>query len=201
MSMSVLEVLFYLILSYLLGAIPFGLLTGKLMGKDIRRSGSGNIGATNTFRTAGPVAGIITLLLDALKGALPVLLFPALLVYDGVSPENLAVMVGVSAFIGHVWPVFLRFRGGKGVATALGVLLALAPYAVLTAALLSVIIILLTRIVSLGSLMGIIIFLVSYTFFYSDPWIFAGAFFISLVIIIRHRGNIQRLMKGTENRL
>lgn len=199
--MAVVEICFYIVIAYLLGAIPVGLLIGIILGKDIRKSGSGNIGATNTFRTVGPLAGIVTLLLDGLKGAVPVLLFPALLRYSGIAPETTGVLFGIAAFCGHVWPVYLRFKGGKGVATALGVLLALAPYAVLTAFAAAVLTIALSRMVSLGSLLGTIVFLSSYWLYYSDPQIYSGAVFIAFIIIIRHKANIQRLLKGKENRL
>ena len=116
-----------LIGAYLLGSIPTGLLLGKAWGIDVRNEGSGNIGATNLYRTVGRKVGIMTLIGDCLKGLIPVLL-----VKYFALPAEYAAWVGLAAFCGHVFSVFLRFKGGKGVATALGVFLALSPWAVMS---------------------------------------------------------------------
>jgi len=135
-------------LAYLLGSIPFGLVLTKIFGgADIRKSGSGNIGATNVARVVGPAAGILTLLLDAAKGAAAVWL-------AGHFAEHRAapmMLAGVAALVGHCFPVWLKFKGGKGVATALGVFAMLAPLAVLAAAVFFFVVVLLWRYVSLGS--------------------------------------------------
>ena len=114
------------VVAYLIGSIPVGILLSKLKGKDPRQVGSGNIGATNVMRTAGKALGVITLLGDILKGFLPVMFA----LREGF-PEYLVVVAGFAAFIGHLFPLFLGFKGGKGVATAVGVYLALSPFAVL----------------------------------------------------------------------
>src|SRR5271165_6942050 len=135
--------------AYLLGSIPFGLLLGKLFGAaDIRKAGSGNIGATNVARVAGPLAGVLTLLLDAAKGALAVLLAARL-----TNDSALWMMIaGLCALVGHCFPIWLGFRGGKGVATAAGVFLVLCPLAFVGAAILFFLVVLYWRFVSLGSM-------------------------------------------------
>ena len=140
------------VLGYLAGCVPSGLLLGRRAGIDVRRSGSGNIGATNVARSAGAVLGLATLVADAAKGALPVLLARAL---DG--RPAVATAAGVAAFLGHVFPVTLRFAGGKGVATALGVLLVISPLAVVCALGVFVVAFLLARYVSLASVLAAIV--------------------------------------------
>ena len=133
--------------AYLIGSIPTGLLLGKAYGIDVRKEGSGNIGATNLYRTVGRKVGIITLIGDCLKGLLPVVL-----VKFSTLPPEFAAWVGLAAFCGHVFSVFLKFKGGKGVATALGVFLALAPLATAIAIALFAGLMFLWRYVSLGSI-------------------------------------------------
>jgi len=135
--------------AYLLGSVPTGLLLGKLYGIDVRQEGSGNIGATNIYRTVGRKVGIITLVGDCLKGMLPVLL-----AWKMGLAEPMQAWIGLAAFCGHVFSIFLLFKGGKGVATALGVYLALAPLAVLGAVLIFVVLVLIWRYISLGSIGG-----------------------------------------------
>lgn len=186
-----------LVAAYLIGAIPCGLVLTRLMGLgDIRQAGSGNIGATNVYRVGGRGLGVATLVLDALKGVVPVLLSVQLF------PESpwTTSLVAAAAFLGHCYPVYLGFKGGKGVATGLGIYLVLSPLAVLIA--LGVFAGVLWRwsYVSLASLCaaGIIPLLVL-VFERSLP-LFLVTLFISGMVIWRHRGNIERLLNGTENR-
>lgn len=181
--------------AYLLGSIPTGLLLGKLYGIDVRSEGSGNIGATNLYRTVGRKVGIITLFGDCLKGFLPVMLAWQL----GLG-EPLQAWIGLAAFCGHVFSIFLLFKGGKGVATALGVYLALAPLSVLGALLVFIIFVAVWRYISLGSVvaaavMPLIIFLRPH----SNQLLIATVL-ISLIVILKHHANISRLLAGTESK-
>ena len=186
----------YLILAYLIGAIPTGLLLTRLTGGgDIRSVGSGNIGATNVYRTAGRKLGILTLIGDALKGLLPVLVAATLLSYGD---ERLGA-VAIAAFIGHCYPVYIGFKGGKGVATALGIYLVLSPLAVLGAFLVFAGLLWKWRYVSLGSICAAAsIPLLVYLVERSLPLLLA-TLVISSIVIIRHHSNISRLINGTEN--
>ncbi|MBV9436724.1 MAG: glycerol-3-phosphate 1-O-acyltransferase PlsY [Acidobacteria bacterium] len=192
--------------AYLLGSIPFGLILVWLVrGQDVRQSGSGNIGATNVARTGGTGLGILTLVLDALKGYLAVIL--AMLLSRRVSGTDLALAMALSALcaiLGHVFPVWLRLRGGKGVATAVGAFVGLAPRAVLIVLAVFLIIVAIFRYVSLGSIVGSAIF--PLTVLVLDRGRISTAslivtFAASLLIILKHKANIQRLLSGTENRL
>jgi glycerol-3-phosphate acyltransferase PlsY len=182
--------------TYLLGAVPFGLLVTRSRGVgDIRQQGSGNIGATNVLRTAGRHAAALTLALDMLKGALPVL--AATMIWGPVHPITAAV--AWMAVIGHMFPVYLGFRGGKGVATGLGVFLAWTPWAGLAAVAVWLATVKLTRISSLGALGA---------FMTLPLWVYAlsadamtirmTAVLMSLLVIWRHRDNIRRLLDGSE---
>ena len=186
--------------AYLLGSIPFGLLLGRLFGgADIRKAGSGNIGATNVARVVGPVAGILTLVLDAGKGALAVLL--ALRLAGG---SALWMMVaGLCALLGHCFPIWLGLRGGKGVATAAGVFLVLCPLACLGAAVLFVLVVIYWRFVSLGSISAAAAMPLLMYFFWAPHHapphaITFGSLAAALLIVYKHDGNIQRLMQGNE---
>ena len=196
-------------IAYLIGSIPFGYLIVKLTaGADIRQTGSGGTGATNVSRRAGKVAGIATLLLDALKGAVAV--FVAAKWCEQFQPNLLAgdwILLGsaVAAIVGHIFPVWLGFRGGKGVATGAGVFLMLHPLAVLCAGVVFVIVVLLTRYVSLGSISGALVIPLSvwlmHVFVRRDLGLapmLAGATVSALLIVFAHRGNIARLLSGTE---
>lgn len=188
---------FMLIAAYLIGAIPTGVVLTRMFGAtDIRNSGSGNIGATNVYRVAGKKLGILTLLGDALKGAIPVLIAMKLLALG----EAQVGAVAAAAFIGHCYPVYLGFKGGKGVATALGIFLVLSPLAVLGAFVIFALLLWKWRYVSLGSITAAaaIPFLVYLTG--GNLSLIATTLFISLVVIIRHHQNIQRLLNGSENR-
>ena len=189
--------------AYLIGAVPFGLLIGFMNGKDVRKEGSCNIGATNVTRVVGKWWGKLCFLCDFLKGFLPVILTMWLL-----DPGSgwLTALAAVAAMLGHVFPVYLRFKGGKGVSTAAGAALALCPLAVVIAGAVWVIVFFLSRYVSLASLAAALALPVS-------AWLlgFFGVakFFLPFGIVLvifavlafwRHRSNIVRLLNGTENR-
>jgi acyl phosphate:glycerol-3-phosphate acyltransferase len=186
--------------AYLLGSIPFGLLLGKLFGaSDIRKAGSGNIGATNVLRVAGPVAGILTLVLDTGKGALAVFLAARL------SSESATWMMiaGLCVLAGHCFPLWLGFRGGKGVATAAGVFLVLCPLAFLGAVILFVLVVLYWRFVSLGSISAAAAMPLLVYFFWAPhhapPHVITfGTLGVALLIVYKHDANIQRMVQGDE---
>ena len=197
-----LTVLLIPIAAYLLGSVPFGLILAKLFGGgDVRKSGSGNIGATNVARVVGPVAGILTLLFDTLKGVAAVLLAVRI-------TNDSAMWMMISAFavlLGHCFPVWLKFKGGKGVATALGVFLALSPWAALSALLLFLVCVIFWRFVSLGSVaaaaaMPMLIYFL-WAPHHSPPIVVdVGTLAIALLVIYKHDANLQRLVEGTEPR-
>jgi glycerol-3-phosphate acyltransferase PlsY len=183
--------------AYLLGSIPFGLLVARARGIDVRAVGSGNIGATNVARALGKKTGLVVLLLDAAKAFGPVLLATRRW------PERPLLVAGVGLFciLGHVFPIWLKLRGGKGVATALGVFLALAPAATLVAGALFAVVYTTTRIVSLGSLTGATAMPIAMLVF-AAPWPFIALGAVAwLLIAIRHQGNIRRLMRREERPL
>jgi len=188
--------------AYLLGSIPFGLLLGKIFGgADVRKSGSGNIGATNVARVVGPVAGVLTLLLDAGKGAAAVWLAGLL------SSESATwlIIATLCVLAGHCFPVWLRFRGGKGVATAAGAFLVLCPIAMLGATLLFLLVVIFWRLVSLGSISAAAAMPLLVYFFWAPrhapPYaVTFGSLAAALLIVYKHDGNIQRLVQGDEPR-
>jgi len=182
-------------LGYACGSVPWGLLFARRVGVDVRRTGSGNIGATNVARSAGLGLGIATLAADALKGALPVLIARGFAAGPAVE-----ACAGVAAFVGHVFPVTLRFAGGKGVATALGVLVVLAPGAVAWAAATFLVVFLPFRYVSLASVVAAATAPVAVALLgYPRPTVVASLA-MSAVIVVRHRANLARLRAGTEPR-
>jgi glycerol-3-phosphate acyltransferase PlsY len=193
--------------AYLLGSIPTGFLIGKARGIDIRTIGSGNIGATNVFRYLGKTAGLLVLIVDALKGLLAVAAVPRLCwVAFGAQPdplnrEWLEITAGLAAILGHNFTCWLRFKGGKGIATSAGVLVALVPYSLLIIFAVWVLVFGLTRFVSLASICA------SFTLPFAT-WLLGGSFTMvainaamAALAIYKHRSNIQRLLKGTETRL
>jgi glycerol-3-phosphate acyltransferase PlsY len=192
--------------AYLLGAMPFGYLVGRLTaGIDIRQEGSGNIGATNVARVLGAGWGAFVLVMDALKGLLPTLLLPRLFFStDHPGFQHVAVLCGVSTVIGHMFPVYLRFRGGKGVATALGVVAVLSPPSTGIAIATYGLVIFTTRIASVASMSGAVAFAVSHFLLTDDPFssqAWSMALFSLLVpplIILRHRANIGRILRREE---
>jgi len=201
------------VMAYLLGSIPFGyLLVRVFRGEDIRLSGSGNIGATNVARSGAKGLGIATLALDALKGALAVWLAAVLagskynlcgdFIQHPCAPAlRLMSMAALFAVLGHVFPVWLRFKGGKGVATALGVFCVLFPAAILVALAIFILVVAITRYVSLGSILGAIAFPAAAYFLQStDAMSLVLASSVSLIVILKHHQNISRLLSGTESR-
>lgn len=185
--------------SYLLGSIPFGyILVRVFRGRDIRQTGSGNIGATNVSRTS-PALGALTLLLDACKGFAAVALARALF----PSSRAVAAAAALCAIVGHMFPVWLRFRGGKGVATGLGSFLMLAPKAILLLLGVFVGVVLVFRYVSLGSIVAVALFpVIAWLLNYDNtPVVLGLTSAASLLIIVKHHDNVRRLLAGTENRL
>jgi len=188
--------------AYLLGSIPFGLLLGKLFGgADVRKTGSGNIGATNVARVAGPLAGIFTLLLDAAKGALAVVLAARL----SDQSSTWMIIAGLCALVGHCFPIWLGFHGGKGVATAAGVFLVLCPLALFGSVILFVLVVLYWRYVSLGSMSAAAAMPLLIYFFWAPhhapPYaVTFGSLAAALLIVYKHDANIQRLVQGDEPR-
>ena len=187
----------FLGLAYLVGSIPTSYLVGRLRGIDLREHGSGNLGATNTFRVLGAWAAAPVLVVDVLKGFGPAILFTG---WDGTADSRWAVAYGGAAIAGHVWSVFLRFRGGKGVATGAGVLLALAPVTTIVAVLVWVGVVALTRMVSAASLAAATI-VPPVAWLMDQPALTIA--FCSVVagfVWWTHRTNVRRLLNGTENR-
>ena len=186
----------WVILGYALGSIPFGyLLTRFFTGEDIRATGSGVTGATNVSRRLGLWGGLATMLLDTGKGALAVILAHAF-----TQDSRWTALAGLAAVLGHCYPVFLGFRGGKAVATALGVFLMSSPPAVAAAAALFVLVVGVTRYVSLGSLLAAAVFPILYWLFHGPESGVVAASCTAILIIWRHRDNIRRLLNGTERK-
>jgi len=200
------------LLSYLCGSVPFGLLVGLAKGVDIRRHGSGNIGATNVGRVIGRRYGWFVFVLDFLKGFLPVLVV-RLLAASATEPftrYDLPVLCALAAVLGHVFPLWLRFRGGKAGATGLGVGAALSPLATAVAAAVFLILLLATRYVSLGTMSGAVAYLIAW---YVLAWRQGGPFArehvsmsllvaaVVLLVIVRHKDNIKRLIAGEEGKV
>lgn len=189
----------FLGLAYLVGATPTSYVVGRTFhGVDLRQHGSGNLGATNTFRVLGWRAAAPVIIVDVLKGWVPAALFP---LWDGVDPLGWALAYGGAAIVGHVFSVYVGFRGGKGVATSAGVFMALAPWAVLIAGIVWGVIVVLTRLVSLGSLVAAILLPVA-VYATNEPrtefWLSLG---LAFFVLYAHRSNIRRLLRGEENRL
>jgi glycerol-3-phosphate acyltransferase PlsY len=192
------SLVFAVAVAYLIGAIPVGFFVARAFGiGDIRRHGSGNIGMTNVLRTAGKTPAVLTLIGDVAKGMLAVWLaaYAASVAVSDVPAS------AVAAVIGNCWSVFLRFRGGKGVATGLGALLMLVPWAIVPSAMVFLVVVVTTRYVSLGSLLGALgVPVVALVLGYPLGSVIAAAL-VALVIVGRHHQNIARLWSGTENRL
>lgn len=186
------------IIAYLFGAIPFGLLVAKSRGINIRENGSGNIGATNVFRVVGKGWGVFTFVLDALKGFIPAFVFPML----GNTGYDWGVLFGLVAILGHSFPVYLKFKGGKGVATSAGMLLGVAPTAVAVGFICWITAVIISRYVSLASILAALAVGITV---WVDPReesliIKSALSVLALLVIWLHRANIKRLMNGTENR-
>jgi glycerol-3-phosphate acyltransferase PlsY len=189
--------IFIALFGYLLGSIPTGLILAKLFTKvDPRKLGSKNIGATNIFRTAGKALGIFTLVGDLLKGAIPVWIA----IHWGESDLWIAAS-GLTPFLGHVFPIFLGFKGGKGVATALGAYLVISPIAVLIELIIFAGIVWKWRFISLGSITCATTIPILIAFFRSDSqFYFVLSVIIAALVLYRHQSNISRLLQGTENK-
>ncbi len=188
------------VLGYLIGAIPFGLLFGKCLGLDVRSAGSGNIGATNVNRLLGKRMGMLTLVADAGKAVVPMVM--AAVILRGTADVDLWVaLVGGAAFVGHIYPAYLSFKGGKGVATALGVFFYIQPLAVLICVVVFAAVVRIWGYVSLGSLVAAV--LMPVLLLLGDrPMIDVGlALFVSLLICVKHIENIKRLLRHDENSL
>ena len=189
------EIIALIGLAYLLGSIPTGYILGKFAGVDVRQVGSGNVGATNVARAVGKWQGVLTLLADAVKGMLPAAIGLAMTL-----PPAAIAALSAAAFLGHLYPVFLKFRGGKGVATALGSLLVIAPLASLLLVAIFAVVVFPTRLVSLSSIVAAASApFALWLFLQPRAIVLLGAFFAAM-IVWRHRGNIQRLRAGTELR-
>ncbi len=186
----------WIVLAYLVGSLPVGLLLSRLKGQDPRKVGSGNIGATNVMRASGKTLGALTLLGDILKG-----LLPTWLAMRAGEAGPLVAAVALAAFVGHLFPVYLAFRGGKGVATALGIFLALCPLAVLIDICVFVAVLYTWRYVSLGSLVAAALMpILLLAFRLPSPYVLL-CLAMAILIFVKHGKNIGRLVAGTENRI
>jgi glycerol-3-phosphate acyltransferase PlsY len=195
--MNPLLFIFILIVIYLIAAVPTGIVLARVMGyEDVRDKGSGNIGATNVYRVAGKLAGVLTLAGDILKGFLPLL---ACKTWLAPTSAQLGIACAM-AIVGHCYPVYLKFRGGKGIATALGIFLVMSPIAVLGAAIVFGITVAATRFISLGSVLAAMSAPLLVLMLNQPQPIFLATLFIAALIVWRHRSNIKRLMDGSEDR-
>jgi glycerol-3-phosphate acyltransferase PlsY len=186
-----------IIVIYLIAATPTGVVLMRLTGgEDVRQKGSGNIGATNVYRVAGKLAGVLTLLGDTLKGFLPLVVFKSWL---QPTPAQLGIASAV-AILGHCYPVYLKFKGGKGVATALGIFLVLSPKAVFFALIVFILTVAITRYISLGSVFAALSAPLLILLLNQPKPIFLATLFIAALVIWRHNSNIRRLLDGTETR-
>ncbi len=195
-----------IILAYLIGSIPTALIISKkFFDIDIRDYGSGNMGATNAFRVLGPKYGTIIMVLDILKGMLAVGLFYSLPFYlsNELQRTNFMMGLGLAAVFGHIFPIFANFKGGKGVATLLGMLLAVQPIVALCCVAVFVLVLYLTRYVSLSSILGAIMLPVSVLWIWNEHELSYRIFalIVALLVIITHQKNIGRLIRGAENRI
>lgn len=192
------------LVAYLLGSIPTGFLVAKARGVDIRSVGSGNIGAANTFRAIGKTAGILVLVIDALKGYAAVMACTLILKLFGVAQladDTYHVIAGVLAVLGHNYPCWLGFKGGKGIATTGGVYLALAPLAVLFAVLAFIVGFAVTRITSVGSILAAIVLPLAVCLTKDNWTLRIVTIALGLLALVKHKTNMQRLIAGTENRV
>jgi glycerol-3-phosphate acyltransferase PlsY len=184
------------VLAYLIGSVPFAFLLARRRGIDLRQIGSGNVGAANVLRTSGASPAVLVMVLDGLKGSAAVLAAQAM-TNGAVAP----VAAGVASMIGHIYPVWLRFRGGKGVATAAGAFGVLAPVALAIASAVFVLTIWITRFISAGSVVGAVVLVIAAAVTGSSRAVVAGAMGAAAIIVYRHRANLVRLATGTEHRV
>ncbi len=188
----------FILASYLVGAIPFGLLIGRLAGEDVRLAGSGNIGATNVMRLLGKKLGVLTLLCDVSKGFVPVWAAAHLVPCSSPNREFILVLCGLAAVVGHMFPVYLRFKGGKGVATALGVFLAFSPLSSLISVLLFAAAVAVSGYVSVGSLVSSALIPLWLWLMGKSPLVLVMAVAIVFLVWCKHSSNIGRLLRGEE---
>ena len=197
--------IFVLVASYFLGSIPSGYLAGKARGIDVRSSGSGNIGATNAFRVLGKTAGTIVLLGDVAKGFVATHCLPLLALkwFPGAAAnlEYLELVAGVAVILGHNFTCWLNFKGGKGIATSAGVVLAWAPWACVAALVAWGVVFLVTKYVSLASIFAALVLPFAVWYWNGSLTMTCVMTALSALAIYKHKGNIQRLLKGTENRI
>lgn len=201
-----------IIFAYLIGSVNFSvIISKKFAGFDLREKGSGNAGTTNTLRTVGKKAALATLLLDILKGvvAIGIAIFLGKYMKDVYSPEVLVQLAGIFVILGHTFPIFFGFRGGKGIATSLGVLLVINWQIGLICLTFAVALMILTRMVSVGSIAAAILFPILTFYIGQDHFIVQGktlnyvifSIALALLVMFNHRSNIKRIMNGTENRI
>lgn len=201
-----------IIFAYLIGSVNFSvIISKKFAGFDLREKGSGNAGTTNTLRTVGKKAALATLLLDILKGvvAIGIAIFLGKYMKDVYSPEVLVQLAGIFVILGHTFPIFFGFRGGKGIATSLGVLLVINWQIGLICLTFAVALMILTRMVSVGSIAAAILFPILTFYIGQDHFIVEGktlnyvifSIALALLVMFNHRANIKRIMNGTENRI
>lgn len=193
-----------MILAYLVGSIPFGLIIGKLKGIDIREKGSHNIGATNVFRTIGPWYGGLVFLLDALKSAIFIIFFKYIFLWNDpfFTLQIHPLIYGGLAILGHLFPIYLKFKGGKGISCFAGVMLSYSIPISLIALFTFIIVLFITKIVSISSILSSLSLIIAYFIIGKTDFYLLG--FISIMfilVIIKHRSNIVRLFKGTENKI
>jgi len=197
---------FLIIIAYLIGSIPTALLiSNKFFGIDIREYGSGNMGATNAFRILGPKYGTIIMILDILKGMLAVSLFYLLPYYlsNELERTNFMMALGLSAVMGHIFPIFANFKGGKGVATLLGMLISVQPIVAICCVVVFLIVLYFTRYVSLSSILGAIMLPISVLWIWNEHELSYRIFalLVAFIVLITHQKNIGRLIKGDESRI
>jgi len=200
-----------ILISYFLGSIPFAYIVGKLKGIDIREHGSGNVGTTNTLRTLGKLPAIVVLILDAGKGFLAV--FISGLIFEYYKNEMnaeinyqiiLQITAAFMAILGHIYTFWLKFKGGKGVATGLGVLIAIAPKLLIIAIVFFILAVVITKMVSLGSILAALSLPASFFIFYNikeDNILFGFLIVVSIFIVLKHKSNIKRIFTGTESKI
>ncbi|MCX5805385.1 MAG: glycerol-3-phosphate 1-O-acyltransferase PlsY [Proteobacteria bacterium] len=185
----------YFVVAYLIGAVPVGVILSKIKGIDPRKTGSGNIGATNVMRAAGKAFGLLTLIGDILKG-----LIPTLIATNSGLPSPVIAAIGLATFLGHLFPAYLKFKGGKGVATALGVYIAINPYAILISIIVFILVFAKWRYVSLGSLIGTGVMPLALITLKAPMEYTYLSLAVGILIFIKHKDNIKRLAAGKESR-
>ncbi len=193
------------LLSYLVGSVPIGFMVGKARGVDLRTMGSGNVGATNVYRAFGFRVAIFVFMLDVSKGFVGAAVLPAIWTPEALSITWVRMICGIAAIAGSIASVFLKFKGGKGVATAVGVLLGLEPFSTIIGLAIWAALFIRYRYVSLGSIVGAVALPVLIAVFNRNGLlrypVFYFSLLVALIVVVRHRSNIGRLLKGTENRI